>query len=117
MDLQLPEVGIPDRVSMTGPLLANQKAVYAELDGPGCIQHLWVVLSRPERIPMTSRKALIRIYFDDEPIPYVEAPVGDFFGGHAWPGLVSDRHPLPGGQGLDWLQLLLPDALRPIRTG
>jgi hypothetical protein len=24
MDLQLPEVGIPDRVSMTGPLLANQ---------------------------------------------------------------------------------------------
>ncbi len=87
MDLQLPEVGIPDRVSMTGPLLANRKAVYAELDGPGCIQHLWVVLSRPERIPMTSRKVLIRIYFDDEPIPYVEAPVGDFFGvmhGQGW---------------------------------
>ncbi|MCY4080262.1 MAG: DUF2961 domain-containing protein [Caldilineaceae bacterium] len=80
MNLNLPTTPIPDRVSLTGPLPANTRTTYAQLDGPGCIQHIWVVLSRPERLPFASRKAIIRIYFDDEPIPYVEAPVGDFFG-------------------------------------
>ena len=80
MNLNLPPSPIPDRVSFTGPLPANQRTTYAELDGPGCIQHIWVVLARPERLPFASRKAIIRIYFDDEPEPYVEAPVGDFFG-------------------------------------
>ena len=80
MNLNLPSSPIPDRVSITGPLPANQRTTYAELDGPGCIQHIWVVLARPERLPLASRKAIIRIYFDDEPEPYVEAPVGDFFG-------------------------------------
>ena len=80
MNLHLPETGVPDRVSITGALPANERTTYAELDGPGCIQHIWVVLTRPERMPMSSRKAIIRIYFDKEPAPYVEAPVGDFFG-------------------------------------
>ena len=38
------------------------------------------MLAHPKRLEMASRKAIIRIYFDDEPVPYVEAPVGDFFG-------------------------------------
>lgn len=45
----------------------------AEIDGPGCIQHIW----------MTSRKewrnAILRIYWDHCENPAVECPVGDFF--------------------------------------
>ena len=59
MNLQLPKFAVPDRVSLTQPLPANEKVVYAELDGPGCIQHIWVVLTRPERMPLTSRKAIM----------------------------------------------------------
>ena len=80
MNLHLPQHPVPDRVSITEPLPANTRKTYAQLDGPGCIQHLWVVLAHPKRLEMSSRKAIIRIYFDDEPVPYVEAPVGDFFG-------------------------------------
>ena len=80
MNLQLPDDPVPDRVSITRPLPANQRATCAELDGPGCIRHIWVVLAHPKRLEMASRKAIIRIYFDDEPLPCVEAPVGDFFG-------------------------------------
>ena len=31
-------------------------------------------LTRRTRLPLASRKAIIRIYFDEEPVPYVEAP-------------------------------------------
>ena len=80
MDLHLPQNPIPDRVSITEALPANTRKSYAQLDGPGCIRHIWVALAHPQRLAMSSRKAVIRIYFDEEPVPHVEAPVGDFFG-------------------------------------
>ena len=73
-------IAVPDRVSITEALPANTRKTYAQLDGPGCIRHIWVALTHPQRLAMSSRKAVIRIYFDEEPVPYVEAPVGDFFG-------------------------------------
>ena len=87
MELQLPDRPVTDRVSLVHTLNAGERRTYAELDGPGCIQHIWVVLSRPERLPLANRKIVIRIYFDDEPTPYVESPAGDFFGvmhGQGW---------------------------------
>ncbi len=80
MDLHLPQNPVPDRVSITAALPANTRKTYALLDGPGCIRHIWVALAHPQRLAMSSRKAVIRIYFDEEPAPHVEAPVGDFFG-------------------------------------
>lgn len=80
MELQLPSTAIPDRVSLTRGLKPLERFTYAELDGPGCIRHIFVVLAHPRRMPLANRKCIIRIYFDDEPTPYVEAPVGDFFG-------------------------------------
>ena len=87
MELQLPARPVPDRVSMMQELEAHEASTYAELEGPGCIRHIWVVLNHPIRQPMANRKMVMRIYFDDEPTPYVESPVGDFFGvmhGQAW---------------------------------
>jgi hypothetical protein len=50
---------------------------YAALEGPGCIWHIWVAA---ERENLAERGVLVRIYFDDESEPYVEAPLGDFSG-------------------------------------
>ncbi len=78
--LDLPDKPVADRVSITRKIDANQKETWAELEGPGCIRHLWITLTKPGRIPLQSRKILMRIFFDDAETPSVEAPVGDFFG-------------------------------------
>jgi len=77
MDLHLPPNPVPDRFSIVQSLEAHTRRTYAELDGSGCIRHMWVTMTRKE---LGNRKAIIRIYFDGETVPYVEAPVGDFFG-------------------------------------
>lgn len=90
MKLQLPDAPVPDRVSIVRRLEPHEKYTYAELEGPGCIRHIFITpgphpLKNPNR--MANRKLILRIYFDDQPIPYVEAPIGDFFGvmhGQGW---------------------------------
>ena len=87
MLLDLPERAIPQRISLsgsTGHVAAGETRTLAELDGPGCIQHIWLTMTRSDH---ANRQCVIRIYFDGVDIPYVEAPVGDFFGvmhGKAW---------------------------------
>lgn len=80
MNLQLPENAVSDRVSFQRRLEAHEKYICADLESPGCIRHIKIVYERPRRLPMANRKVIIRIYFDDESIPYVESPLGDFFG-------------------------------------
>ena len=57
MNLHLPSSPIPDRVSFTGALPANHPTTYAQPDGPGRIHSICVVPARPERLPLSSRKA------------------------------------------------------------
>lgn len=55
--------------------------------GPGVITHIWLTFLGPERqnwAPNGSanhQEMLLRIYWDGDPRPGVEAPVGDFFAG------------------------------------
>lgn len=46
----------------------------AEIDGPGAIQSIWMTPTGHWRF------SILRMYWDDEEQPSVEAPVGDFFG-------------------------------------
>lgn len=46
----------------------------AEIEGPGAIQHIWMTPTGNWRF------SIIRIYWDDEKEPSVEAPIGHFFG-------------------------------------
>jgi len=46
----------------------------ADVQGPGTIQHIWITV-RPEAY----RSCVLRMYWDDEVSPSVEAPLGDFF--------------------------------------
>lgn len=78
--LDLPATAVPDRVSLTKGLPAGTTETLADLEGPGCIKHLWITLTRPGKVPMITRKMVIRIYFDGATTPQVEAPIGDFFG-------------------------------------
>jgi hypothetical protein len=49
-----------------------------EADGPGMISHIWFTISDPE--PYHLKRLVLRIYWDGEATPSVEAPIGDFFG-------------------------------------
>ena len=61
---------------------AGQNEVIANLAGPGCIRHIWITLQNRDRYHL--RKIVLRMYWDGESSPSVEAPFGDFFGiGHA----------------------------------
>lgn len=56
-------------------IAAGQTFTLGEHEGPGIINHIWMTLGgAPEY-----RSAILRIYWDDETTPSVEAPVGDFF--------------------------------------
>jgi len=82
--LQLPQQAAPARVSLTTSVAAQSRKTFAELEGPGCIRHLWITDSRDDD---NARNAILRIYFDGAEVPHVEAPLRDFFGvmhGRAW---------------------------------
>ncbi|HZQ38199.1 MAG TPA: glycoside hydrolase family 172 protein [Dehalococcoidia bacterium] len=50
----------------------------AEIDGPGCVQYFYAALLSNEHEPL--RSLVLRMYWDGEAEPSVEAPFGDFFG-------------------------------------
>ena len=47
-------------------------------EGSGCITHVYVVMGFHELTDY--RDAILRCYWDGEPTPSVEVPLGDFFG-------------------------------------
>lgn len=49
-----------------------------DADGPAVVSHIWVTIASPDSDHL---KALVlRMYWDNEAAPSVEAPVGDFYG-------------------------------------
>jgi len=52
---------------------AGKTATLAEISGSGAVQHIWMTPTGNWRF------SIIRMYWDDEPQPSVEVPVGDFF--------------------------------------
>ncbi len=70
---------------------AGETLTLADLKGPGRITHIWFTIASNERY--YGRKMVLRMYWDGETSPSVEAPVNDFFcQGH---GLDVDVHSLP----------------------
>jgi hypothetical protein len=68
----------------------GKTAVLAELKGPAAIHHIWVTIAGEA---FYGRKIVLRVYWDGEDVPSVEAPIGDFFGvGH---GLNRNLSSLP----------------------
>lgn len=56
-------------------LLKERGAVtLADIEGPGMIRHIWITVPGDQL-----RRFIIRMYWDDQEHPSVEAPLGDFF--------------------------------------
>jgi len=60
-------------------LPAGSTTPLAEINGPGVIQHIWITVAA-----RAYRDCILRFFWDGEPTPSVEVPLGDFFAcGHA----------------------------------
>lgn len=69
----------------------GESLTLADVKGPGMVRRLWLTILPSE--PGYSRLMTLRIYWDGEKDPSVQAPLGDFFGvGH---GLDVDFESLP----------------------
>lgn len=56
----------------------GQTLTLVDTDGPGMISHVWFTMDAPE--PYALKRVVLRMYWDNETNPSVEAPLGDFFG-------------------------------------
>lgn len=66
--------GNNDRISIA----PGKKATIFDVDGPGMICRIWFTIDA--RDPYYLRRIVLRMFWDDEEKPSVEAPIGDFFG-------------------------------------
>ncbi len=59
----------------------GETVILAEMDGPGIINHIWITVDNKtsESECFVLRDLVLRIYWDDEEMPSVESPLGDFF--------------------------------------
>lgn len=64
------------------PIQPNETRQMAKIEGPGALTHIWVTIASHD--PRHLKNIVLRMYWDGEEAPSVEAPIGDFFGlGHA----------------------------------
>jgi hypothetical protein len=57
---------------------AGDTLTLLDASGPGILTHIWITIASPEKFHL--KKLVLRMYWDQEPTPSVEAPIGDFFG-------------------------------------
>jgi hypothetical protein len=67
------ELGKGWKISPSVRIEAGQTFTMADITGPGAIQHIWLTPTGKWR------NSILRIYWDDQPNPSVECPIGDFF--------------------------------------
>lgn len=86
-DLTQQQTYTPHRASSTDPKGGNADArrvapgetyTVLDVDGPGTIAHIWFTIADNE--PYSLKRIVLRMYWDGETNPSVEAPIGDFFG-------------------------------------
>ncbi|MCI0157749.1 DUF2961 domain-containing protein [Leifsonia shinshuensis] len=62
------------------PLPEGGSLTLADIEGPGVIRHIWITVpDRTDGGPFVLRDVVLRMYWDGEREPSVEAPLGDFF--------------------------------------
>jgi len=84
-NLNLPARPVSRRISRHFGFQGPEPTVLADIEGPGCIRRFWITGNN------IGRDVVLRIYFDGQPIPYVEAPLTDFFG--AMHNLMANPYP------------------------
>ncbi len=67
------EMGLGWKTHAFDDIKAGETFVLADIEGPGCIQQIWMTPSGMHR------HSILRIYYDNQENPSVECPIGDFF--------------------------------------
>ncbi len=57
---------------------SRETLTLAEVQGAGIVKHIWITVSTQD--PQFRRNLVLRMYWDGQDHPSVEAPLGDFFG-------------------------------------
>jgi hypothetical protein len=70
--------GANDDGQWKNQIKAGETRTIGDVKGPGIITHMWFTIATPEHYHL--KKIVLRMYWDDDPRPAVEAPIGDFFG-------------------------------------
>jgi hypothetical protein len=66
-------------------VMPGKSKVVLDAKGPGVVTHMWFTFLGPGRHPWaingsaTHQEMLIRVFYDDNPVPGIEVPFGDFF--------------------------------------
>ena len=89
--------GNNDRFENIAP---GETRTIAEIDGAGCINHIWITIS-PEAPELNRSDIILRIYWDGLDYPSVESPIGPFFGQgwdetYPWSSLPLAASPVKG---------------------
>ena len=74
-------LGVGRKGSPCKYLKAGETAVLADISGAGVIQHIWITVENntSDTNCFVLRDLVLRMYWDGEENPSVEAPLGDFF--------------------------------------
>src|SRR3954464_7125621 len=87
VDLTRPQSYVVHRISSTDltgrnadmrQVAPGETFTVMDVDGPGTITHIWFTIADGE--PYHLKRIVLRMYWDGESPPSVEAPIGDFFG-------------------------------------
>src|SRR3972149_1852239 len=70
--------GANDDGNWKNAIQPGETRTLAEIDGPAVISHIWITIATPAKWHL--KEMVLRMYWDGEAQPSVEAPVGDFFG-------------------------------------
>jgi hypothetical protein len=68
------DLGVGWKVSPSIDIGAGESVVLAEIEGPGVVQHFWNTVH-----PRFWRSLVLRVWWDGEVSPSIEAPLGDLF--------------------------------------
>jgi hypothetical protein len=75
----------PDSNGDNSNVKPGEKVVLLDVKGPGVITHMWFTFLAPEPHPWAKngsashQEMVLRIFWDGDSVPAVEAPLGDFF--------------------------------------
>ncbi|MBN2313413.1 MAG: DUF2961 domain-containing protein [Sedimentisphaerales bacterium] len=80
--LRLPARFESHRATFRQNISRTDETVVAEMEGEGCLRHMWLTIKSIRTQPVHGLYLTLRIYFDGNKQPYVEMPVAPFFGIH-----------------------------------
>ncbi len=69
------ELGKGWKISPSVEVLPHDTFTLAEIDGSGAVQQIWITCHGGA----SERNLILRMYWDDQEVPSVEVPLGDFF--------------------------------------